>query len=798
MLALIRKEINTFFASAIGYLVIAIFLLINGLFLWVFRGPYNILNSGFADLSPFFQLAPWILLFLVPATTMRSFAEERKSGTLELLLTSSLKKREIVLGKFLGNFILIGIALLPSILYFITLYQLGNPVGNIDAASVFGSYIALFLLSASYTAIGIFSSSITQNQIIAFLIAALLSFLFYLGWNSLAEFDPSGVSGLFFEQLGMQFHYERISRGVIDTRDVVYFLLVLIVFLVMTAITLQKKTIVQKMKSIALSCIIGVIVVAIGNTYYKRFDLTHDQRFTLSEATKKLVRDIKVPIAIDVLLEGDFPSEFRRLQTETKQLLEEFNALNPKVKYIFIDPLKEEEIREETLQQLQQHGLTPMQVTVKESGKTETETVVPWAIVNYQDKSVRIPLVKHTIGASTEERVSNSIQQLEYAFADGLTKLLRSNKQKIALLKGNGQLHGLKIADFVRNLQKHYHLNSFPLDSANGNPLKTLEDLQNFDLIINTKPTQTFSENEKYVLDQYLMHEGKAIWMVEPVDMEIDSLLTPSGSALATIRDLQLNDLLFSYGVRINPVLVNDLISSPLVLASGEGNNTQFNTFPWFYNPLAKTKSEHPVIKNIEAVQFEFANQIDTLKNDIKKTILLQSSEKTKLEGVPKQISLDIIQKKPDLTSYNQGKQNLAVLLEGSFKSNYKNRVKPVKNEAHKDHGAPSKMIVIADGDIAKNYVRKNRPMELGYDPILNLQYGNKEFLMNAVNYLMDDSGLISVRSKKINIPFLEIEKVVRQKSTWQAINIIMPLLCLVLFGVAFIFLRKRKYKKPL
>ncbi|MBQ0732827.1 gliding motility-associated ABC transporter substrate-binding protein GldG [Aquimarina celericrescens] len=791
MFALIRKEINAFFASAVGYLVIAVFLILSGLFLWVFKGQFNILDSGFADLSPFFQITPWILFFLIPAITMRSFSEEKKQGTLELLLTKPIKLWQLVLGKYLGSLALIIIALLPSLLYVISIYQLGNPVGNLDVGSTIGSYMALLLLAATYNAIGIFSSSMTNNQVISFLISLFLCFVIYFGFNAIANYGL-----VVFEQLGMQLHFERMSQGVLDTRDIFYFLGSIFLFAALTIIGLSKGVKKQKIKILAFILVPIIIINLIGNSFYKRFDLTQDKRFTLSKSTKTLILETPAQLVIDVLLEGDFPSEFKKLQSEIKQLLEEFNALNPNIQYIFTNPLEEEALRSETINQLQQFGLTPMEVSVQESGKAEIETIVPWAILSFQDRSVKVPLVKNTIGATSEERVNNSIQQLEYAFADGLTKLLHPKKYKIAVLKGNGQLPDIKIADFIKTLQDYYFVGAFTLDSVANNPQKTLTDLQKFDMIINAKPNEPFSEKEKYVLDQFIMNGGKSLWLLESTSMEIDSLMNPEGSSVALMQDLRLGDALFSYGIRVNPVLVNDLYSAPLVLASGEGNDTQFTPYPWFYESLTKSNSNHPVVKNIESVKFEFSNQIDTLKNDIKKTVLLTSSDKSKLEGVPKEIRLDIIRKKPDIASYNEGPQNLAVLLEGNFKSNYKNRVKPVKIESHRDTSVNTKMIVVSDGDIIKNRIRKGQPLELGYDPYLNLKYGNKEFLLNAINYLLDDSGLIGVRSKEINIPFLNIEKVVKEKTLWQAINIMVPLILLGVFGSIFSFLRKRKYRK--
>ena len=389
MLALIRKEINTFFSSAVGYLVIAIFLILNGLFLWVFKGQFNILDSGFADLSPFFQIAPWVLLLLVPAVTMRSIAEEKKQGTLELLLTKPIKRWRMIVGKYFGSLLLICITIIPSLLYVVSIYQLGDPVGNLDIGSTIGSYIVLLLLAASYTAIGIFASAITHNQIVAFLVGLFICFLFYFGFSGIADYDLLGTSNYILDQLGMQWHYQRMGQGVVDTRDIVYFASIILFFLALSILVLAKQNKKHKIKPLVILLILVLILNSLGSVGYTRFDLTQDKRFTLSQATKNIVEEAAAPVVIDVLLEGDFPAEFRRLQTETKQLLEEFNSINPNVKYIFTNPLEEEELREQTMIELQRFGLTPMEVSVQESGKTEIETVVPWAIISYQNKSVK-------------------------------------------------------------------------------------------------------------------------------------------------------------------------------------------------------------------------------------------------------------------------------------------------------------------------------------------------------------------------------------------------------------------------
>src|SRR5690606_3132875 len=278
------------------------------------------------------------------------------------------------------------------------------------------------------------------------------------------------------------------------------------------------------------------------------------------------------------------------------------------------------------------------------------------------------------------------------------------------------------------------------------------------------------------------------------VAMETDSLFTSTGNAFAIPRDMNLGDYFFKYGLRINPALVNDIYSAPIILASGRGNETQFNPFPWFYFPLTVSSKAHPVVNNIEAVKFEYASPIDTLKNGIKKTILLSSSPSTNVEGTPKEINLSLVNQEPELSTYTAGEQPLAVLLEGKFESVYRNRLKPFENDESLETGEESAMLVVSDGDIVKNQLQQGAPLELGFDRYTGTTYGNKEFLMHSVNYLLDDSGLIKIRSKEISIAFMDLREAEEDGLYWQIVNIAAPLLLLGLFAGTFILLRRRKY----
>jgi gliding-associated putative ABC transporter substrate-binding component GldG len=552
--------------------------------------------------------------------------------------------------------------------------------------------------------------------------------------------------------------------------------------------------------------IIFILVVAnfAGHYLFKRFDLTEDKRYTLSQTSLNIISEVKEPLYVDVFLEGNFPGEFKKLQTETQQLLEEFKASNSNIIFQFINPLDKEEEREKTLQQFYDRGLTPLNVTLDEKGKQTQEIVFPWAVVSYGNKSAKVPLLKNMMGASTAQKVVSSVQHLEYSFSNAFNSVTKNREKKVAIIKGNGELHDLLLADFLKSVRENYFIGPFTLDSVSKNPETTLKELKKYDLAIIAKPTEAFSDSEKQVLDQYLMHGGKTLWLVDQVNMEMDSLME-TGENLALPRDLNLNDLFFKYGVRIKPDLIKDIMATPISLATGEqGSATQYTKFPWLFSPmiypvanLDPTKTS-PIVCNLDGLKFEFTNPIEVLKNNIKKTVLLQSSPYSKSVGTPIQVNLNMVQDRPEQKDFSgNGNIPVAVLLEGKFNSVYQNRVLPFAEKDFKPTGRDSKMILISDGDVIRNQLDKDyQPLELGFDKWTNNLYANKEFMLNCVNYLLDDNGLINIRSKEVALPILDTQKVVDNYTYSQIVTIGFPIALVLLFGVVFTYLRKKKYSK--
>lgn len=550
---------------------------------------------------------------------------------------------------------------------------------------------------------------------------------------------------------------------------------------------------------IALVFIALVIFNILTQSFFVRFDLTHDKRYTLSEATLDLLSKIEEPIIFDVFLEGKYPGSIKRLQIETRQLLEEFRAYNKNVQFTFINPVEDTENPDAVIEAFFEKGMKPINITVDERGKQTQAMVFPWAFAYMGEQSVKVPLLKNMMGATVEEKVNSSVQHLEYAFAQAMSIVRQPKSKTVAMLKGNGQLPDRNLGDFLMQLRETYFIAPFTLDSVAVNPKKTLERLQAYDLAIMAKPTERFTDEEKQVLDQYVMNGGKMLWLLDHVQIEMDSLYNEQGSTIAMGMDLNLNDLLFKYGVRVNPSLVKDLLATPISLAVGEqGSSTQYQQFPWFYSPMIYSESKHPIVTNLDAVKFEFANPIDTLANGIRKTVLLKSSPYSKIIGMPNEVKLSMVTERPEKEEFvGQGSYPVAVLLEGAFTSVYQNRVLPFEQKDFAPQGIPNKMVVISDGDVIKNQLDKNlRPLELGFDKWTNSFYANKELLLNAVNYLLDENGLIALRTKEVDLPLLDRERVYENYTTAQVINLGLPLFVILLLGFGFPYLRKKKYAK--
>ncbi len=537
--------------------------------------------------------------------------------------------------------------------------------------------------------------------------------------------------------------------------------------------------------------LIGLILINVVSNYFDaKIDMTADKRFTLSKTSVKVIEGINEPMQVIVLLKGDFPSYFKRLANETENLLQDFHQENPHIEYVFINPLKK---GDDYVKSLIDKGLQPAQISLQKSGKMEQVMIFPWAILKQGKREMPVSLLTKAYAKSIDEQIEKSIENLEYALTNAIHLMTAEKQQKIAVIKGNGELDDLHIADFLRSIGKKYRLAPFTLDSVATEPVKTLHDLQNYNLAIVAKPTEKFNDSEKFVLDQFLMNGGRLMLLLDIVKAHKDTLMY-SGKTYALNAELNLTDMLFAYGIRIKPELVKDLIAAPVVLKVGQvGNKPQLEQFPWFYSPLAQPDSKHPIGKNLDMVMLDFACPLEILKNKTKKTILLTSSPKTQLVGVPTEINFDEIGKKPDLTQYTAGTQIFAALLEGDLKSAFNHRVKPIKTDNVLENGQ-SALIVISDGDIIKNQVDKEKPLALGFDKWSKISYDNKQFLLNTVDYLMDKNGVISLKNKEVKLKFLDQNKMIAELRFWQWLNLLLPLILTGVLALIFNYWRRKKF----
>ena len=835
MFSLYKKELRGFFSSITGYLAVAVFLVLTGLMLWVLKSDFNILDYGYADLRGLFLIGPFLYLFLIPAITMRSLAEERRTGTIEMLMTRPLSDWTIVWAKFLASWTLVLISLLPTLVAYFSVVALGDPVGNIDTGAVAGSYIGLLLLGGAFVAIGIFCSSLTQNQIVAFILAALLCAAAYLGFESVARMGIFGGAELFVRRLGMMNHYESISRGVVDTRDVLYFVSVMALFLMGTRMVLQsrmwksgrmkveggkmKDESGKKNSSLTTSLIemgatlaIVVFVNVIGHWLFLRADLTSEKRYTLSKHTKEMLKKIDEPVLFRVYLEGEFPADFKRLQTETKEMLNQFRAYNSNIEYEFFDPNGFTDHKEQQVfyQKLANKGIQPTQIQVGDGNTLTQQILIPAADVYYRGRETTVQLLQSQKYVSDADLLNNSIQNLEYTLSSAIRALATGRKRTIGFLQGHGELQGGVLYDFQRSLQEFYSLDYVTIDgqiqALTAHRQNERDSSYNFfnlyDLLIVAKPTQPFSEKDQFILDQYIMYGGKVLWLIDALDADIDSLAS-RGQFIATRLPLGIDEMLFTYGVRVNPDVVMDVRCRPIPIQVGMvGEKPQFQFRPWYYFPEIVPMSDHPIVRNLDLIKTDFVSSIDLIDNDIKKTVLLTTSEYTRLKNAPAMIDLADAQAEPDRRLYNRAGVPIAVLLEGEFNSAWRNRLSPYFTSQAamgvREKSDATKMIVISDGDIIRNrYIaQEGSVLPLGYDYYTQTQYANKDLLLGAVNYLVGDDGLMASRSRVIKLRKLDVMKCREQRTMYQVVNVVLPVLLLAAAGGIIVLVRSRKYKR--
>ncbi len=543
--------------------------------------------------------------------------------------------------------------------------------------------------------------------------------------------------------------------------------------------------------------ILLVLVLLMGSfgLFSKRFDLTQEKRYTLSPSTIKVLQSVKKPLTFDVYLEGDFPASFRQLQNETRFMLEEFRKVNPKIDYKFIDPIKTK-ISKDTLAAM---GITPSILPDMKEGKISEIVIFPFAAMKYGSEGTSIPLIIDQTGIEASEQLSKSIENLEYNFISNIKSITADRKKNIGILINQDELRPEEFQGFMEMALENY--NAGPVIPKNQTEL-TYDDvpqLEHMDALVIAKPRKAFTENEKVILDQYIMNGGKTLWMIDAVNAEMDTLFNAK-KIMAYPLETNLTDFFFNYGIRLNSGLVKDLKKSALIrIVSGEvAGNPQYSSFLWPYFPLGIAEDKNPITKNINPVKFEFPTSIDTLgRKNIKTKVLFESSERTNIKQVPDFVALAEIVRADSLSQSEQPTQPkiFAVSLEGKFNSAYANRSEKNKYPNFKAQSPENKMIVIADGDVGRNQIFKGNPLPLGEDLLTKQSYGNEQFLRNALDFLLDDSNLMDLRNRNIEARLLDRQRIDEEKTYWQWINLVLPLGIIGLLGGFAYWWRKRKFQ---
>ncbi|HQV51377.1 MAG: gliding motility-associated ABC transporter substrate-binding protein GldG [Flavobacteriales bacterium] len=550
------------------------------------------------------------------------------------------------------------------------------------------------------------------------------------------------------------------------------------------------------------------VVLFIGSFLRVRADLTNEQRFTLTPATREMVEELPDIVYVKVYLTGGLPADLQRLSQAAKDLLDEMRAYQPdKIQYSFIDPnaSTDEKTRKQIYDQLQEQGLTYSSIRLQEAGAYSERIIFPGALVTYRDKTVPVQLLKTQLRAPDAEIVNRSLNNLEYEMASAFRQAITLKKPRIAFLEGQGELSGMQIADMTNLLKEQYDVSTVrideKLDALSIRPEKMNFRVNNYDALIIAKPDSTFAGRDRYVIDQFIMNGGKVLWLIDAMNANLDSLRTNQVS-MARPYDLDLDDQLFAYGVRLNKDLLLDRNCAPIeIYTQPYGNQRKLERFPWYFEPVIIPTSGHPIVSNLDPIHLRFVGSLDTIATDnVKKTILLSTSAYTRMLRNPVRVSLGVVEADMGFDRTTTPYLPVAVLLEGNFTSAFVDLLPKEFTDdptvGYREQGARTAQIVISDGNVIENRIDPAKEMfyMLGFDRYANSKiYGNRELLINCMNYLLDDKALISIRSRAIALRQLDPQRVAMERSFWQIIAVALPILISILAGIAYHLYRRRR-----
>ena len=549
-----------------------------------------------------------------------------------------------------------------------------------------------------------------------------------------------------------------------------------------------------------------IVINIIASYVHSYIDLTEEKRFTLAESTTNLLYEVEDRIIIKVLLEGKFPASFKRLQQATREMVGEFRDENSNIDYVFEDPTEGDmDNVNNRIRSLAELGVVGRSLTYFEGKEKVQKLVFPYALVQYGDREVIVNLLETASGPEDEESMLNkSVSLLEYKLANAVQKITARNQGNIVFTSGQGELEPKYRTSLKSELSRFYNIGDLPLDSITSIG-------QEADLVIVARPTKEFSLKNQFKLDQYVMNGGKIIWLIDKMDAHLDSIQKYK-FYVPKEYPLGLDDMWFKYGARIQPNFVLDLQSTAIPQVIGQsGGRPQTQLFPWFYHPLVAPASTHPIVKNLDRVNMYWPSTIDTIqtKTHVQKTVLLASSQYSRYQMNPVRLNFEILKVEPDPSKFNKGRQPVALMLEGQFPSLFENRVdesfkKTLEsiNQPFRAVSVPTKQLIVSDSDFAANWFneRTQESYPMGYNPYLpqgqNIFQGNQDFIINTIEYMISEGGVLEARNREVKLRLLNGPKVREEQTMWQLINIGLPLLFIILFGLVYNYLRRRKYSK--
>ena len=549
--------------------------------------------------------------------------------------------------------------------------------------------------------------------------------------------------------------------------------------------------------------ITGIVLLLLVNLLaqyvYTRIDFTREKRYTLNPKTEAILQQAEQEINVTVFLDGDLPAAFKRLKLATADLLNDYKALaKVRINVVFVDPISGLPLNEQdtVINRLYSIGVEPTTLNIKNDNGFAQKTIFPMAVVSSEGRQLPVKLLQNMDAAgSYEDNINSSIQNLEYTFTSAIKKVVTGENPRIGFTEGNGELSDLQLSDALKSLSTTYEAGRVDLGVIDKAGLDRLK------ILFVTKPQRAFTEAEKYKLDYFVMKGGSLVWSIDQVSADLDSLRGKT-EQLAFNKALNLDDMLFIYGARINYNLVADANCAEIPLAMGDGNQNQIQLAPWLYYPILLPDTASALVKNIDGVRAEFVSTIDTIGvKGVHKTTILSTSPYNKLHNAPKLLSLQMAAEQPDPRDYASTSKTVGVLMEGSFPSVFYNRALPAgitTSYGNFEKSKPTRMIVIGDGDIFKNQVSAtdNSVFPLGFDRFTQQNFGNKALLLNIADYLSSEDNLIALRNKDIKVRLLDKTRVRTEKLTWQIMNALLPIGLLVLFGIFQHYYRKYKYTR--